>query len=234
MSKKDVTAIESGAGFIGSLAFKLIKRARQAGVSDEAIHELAREGEVADAKIDQIVAVLFQKKEDVPMPNPLLDFLGTVEIPATTEKFVTKDKFVVNTGRKAKVKISYIGDNFRDKFIKKVEETIGKTTLRYAKLTQNSLDKPILDELDGQDKAETTLAEMFSLMEKQGNGEIGILLTNGYANIFYIRDAEGVLWAVHCRWRDGGWDVLARSVGSPNGWDAGRQLFSRNSSESQS
>jgi hypothetical protein len=38
--------------------------------------------------------------------------------------------------------------------------------------------------------------ERFSIMEKQRNGEAGPLLTDGYANIFYIEDVSGDLRAV--------------------------------------
>jgi len=73
---------------------------------------------------------------------------------------------------------------------------------------------------------------MFALMAEQGNGEDGILLTNGYANIFYIRDINGVFWAVYCCWDGDDWCVNANSVGNPNGWSSGNQVFSRNSFES--
>jgi len=165
--------------------------------------------------------------------SALLNFIDIVEIDATTEKFIAKDKFVVDTGRKAKVKISCVWDNFMDNFLDKVEDPIEKSTLRYAKLMKDSVDKPIIEESGGKDKVETTLTKMFSLMEKQGNGEDGVLLTNGYANIFYIRDAKGVLWAVLCRWGVLGWYVRAFSVESPGRWDAGCRVFSRNSSEPQ-
>ena len=59
-----------------------------------------------------------------------------------------------------------------------------------------SVDGPILAELGGEAKAETTLTEVYSLMEAQKNGENGPLLTNGYANIFYVRDVNGALRAV--------------------------------------
>lgn len=58
-SKKNVSAIESGAGFIGSLASKIVKRARQKGIPDEKIYDLVREGEATDNMIDRIINVLF-------------------------------------------------------------------------------------------------------------------------------------------------------------------------------
>ena len=45
------------------------------------------------------------------------------------------------------------------------------------------LDAPIITELA--DTCEITLGQFFSLIQKQGKGEEGVLLTNGYANIAY-------------------------------------------------
>jgi len=169
-----------------------------------------------------------------PAPESLLEFVSTVVIPATTKKFIARDNFIVDTSEKAKVKICFLGDNFEENFLGKTEDAIVEITLRYYKLRKGSVDNPIIAEIGGKEKAETTLTEMFSLMEKQPNGEKGALLTNGYANIFYIRDTNGVLWAVHCHWGDGGWVVHDSSTGLPLVWIAGFQVFSRNSSESQS
>jgi hypothetical protein len=66
-------------------------------------------------------------------------------------------------------------------------------------------------------------------MEKQKNGEGGVLLNNGYANIFYIRDQNRVLRAVGVNWHVDGWNVLADSVEHPRRWNDGDQVFSRNS-----
>jgi hypothetical protein len=162
----------------------------------------------------------------------ILELVSTVVVSATTSKFVAKDKFVVNTKRNAPVKISAVWDNFTSWFLSgdgKTEDPISEQTLRYHKLRKSSVDGPIITELGGEEKSETTLTEMFSLMEKQKNGEDGVLLNNGYANIFYIRDQNGVLRAVVVLWNGGGWRVDAGSVGHPFRWDDGRQVFSRNS-----
>ena len=168
-----------------------------------------------------------------PKPTPLiLGLVSTIVVPATTGKFVAKDKFVVNTKRNAPVKISVVWDNFTELFLSgsgKTEDPITEQTLRYHKLRKSSVDGPIIAELGGAEKSETTLSEMFSLMEKQKNGEDGVLLNNGYANIFYIKDQNGVLRAVYVCWGDDGWYVVARSVEGPSGWGGGYQVFSRNS-----
>ena len=168
-----------------------------------------------------------------PKPTPsILELVSTIVVQATTSEFVAKDKFVVNTKRNAPVKISAVWDNFTTWFLSgkgKTEAPISEQTLRYHKLRRSSVDGPIITELGGEAKAETTLSEMFSLMEKQKNGEDGVLLNNGYANIFYIKDQNGVLRTVGVRWDGDGWLVNAGSVGDPRRWGGGNQVFSRNS-----
>lgn len=165
--------------------------------------------------------------------SSILDFVSTVVVLATTGKFVAKDNFVINTEDDAPVKISYLGDNFKDWFLSgdgKIEDSINEQTLRYAKLRKSSFDLRIITELGGEEKSETTLTEMFCLMKKQRNGESGTLLNNGYANIFYIKDSADVLRPVRVCWDDGGWRVDAFSLEDPNGWCGGKyRVFYRNS-----
>lgn len=189
---------------------------------------------IFQAIIDGSTVSSFDKKLDT-FPNPLvyiLEPVSRVMVPATTGKLVAKEKFVPDTGRKAKVKISYLGDNFTAWFLNgdgKTEDPISEQTLRYHKLRKSSVDGPIITELGGEAKAETTLSEMFSLMEKQKHGEDGVLLNNGYANIFYIKDQNGVLRSVYVYWDVVGWGVFAYSVVRPDRWRGGCQVFSRNS-----
>ena len=159
----------------------------------------------------------------------LSSIIATFTVSATTEKFIAKDKFKVDTGKKAKVKISYLGDNFKEWFLGKIEDPFSGSTVYGRKLEKNSVDGPILAELGGNEAAETTLTEVYAAMEAQPNGEDGNLLNNGWANIFYIKDVNGALRAVHVDWVDGGWDVLANSVEDPAEWNADDRVFSRNS-----
>jgi len=158
----------------------------------------------------------------------LLVLLGTALVPSTNG-FVVRDKCVVNTSDEATVKIAWLGDNFKKWFLDKTEEPADGSQLRYHELLEWSLDLPIIVSLGGEEKAETTLAQMFSLIEKQGKGQDGVLLTNGCTNIFYVRDVNGGLLAVYVYWYSIGWDVGAYSVESPNGWCAGSHVFSSNS-----
>lgn len=158
-------------------------------------------------------------------PKKLLEFVTTTSV-AALERFNAAENFKVNT-KKAAVRICYLGKNFKEHFGRKVEGTCEASEIRVHKLTESSLDVPIIAELG--DKAEITLGQFFALLSKQGEGESGPLLTNEWANIAYIRDCGDVLWAVFARWNvaGGGWVVGARSVGHPFEWGAGYQVLSR-------
>lgn len=159
----------------------------------------------------------------------LLDILGTVKTLATTEKFVAKQRFVKDS---KEIKFYGIWDNFTSWFLAddgKIEEHVGEQTLSYGNLTKDSVDGPIIEELGGEAKVETTLSAVYDLLLKQPKGEEGVMLTNGYANIFYIKDINGTLRVVGVYWRGGGWGVHASSVENTRAWSAGYRVFSANS-----
>ena len=127
------------------------------------------------------------------------------------------------------MKIAFLWDNFSKHFLPKTEEGVLAGEIKVHKLLQSSLDAPIMTELGDPTSYSTTLADMWAMLEKQPNGEEGALLVNGYANIFYIHDIEGNLWAVCALWYadGGGWNVEADSVEDPGRWDDGGQVLSR-------
>ncbi len=158
----------------------------------------------------------------------LLQFEDTTTVTIPSGQFVVRDHFKKDISGETEVKISYLGDNFKAWFLNKIENHVGgQSTLRFHTLLQDSKDGPIMTELG--ELAKTTLGEVFVLLKKQSKGEKGALLTNGYANIFYVRDSAQALRAVRVNWYGGGWDVNAYSVGYPYDWDAGYRVFSRDS-----
>ena len=222
---KDISAIMSGMGVGISILDSLVKKVKKRGLTDEDIHKLAMpEG---DELLEKFADLIAESSNRALSKSELLKSLGTVFIPATTERFVVKEKFVVNIEDNAQVKISYLGNNFEEWFFGKVEEPAAVTTLRYAKLLKSSVDGPILVEVG--DRAEVLLSQIFTLIEQQKNGESSVLLDNGYANIFYVRDASLALRAVLVDWDGDGWSVGAGSVDDPHAWSGDDQVFSRNS-----
>jgi len=165
----------------------------------------------------------------MPKINTLLKRMTDITVTLDLGSFTASDHFKVDTSRKAAVKISYLGDNFREWMFGLKEQPPDENYLCCYELLKNSVNGPIIEELGGEQKVETTLSEIFALMKKQRNGEKGALLTNGYANIFYVRDINGVLRAVRVNWYGDGWLMSADSVEGPGRWGAGNQVFSRNS-----
>lgn len=157
-------------------------------------------------------------------PKKLLELVTTTSV-AAIESFKAADHFKVDT-KKAATRIYYLGDNFKKHFGRKEEGASEATEIKVHKLLEGSLDAPIITEL-GQ-TCEITLGQFFTLLSKQGKGESGPLLTNGWANIAYIRDDEGKLWAVSAYWNAGyGWLVEAYSVEYPTRWGDGDRVLSR-------
>lgn len=158
--------------------------------------------------------------------DPILNSVGIVALDVTTDGFVAREKFVINTSMTALVKIGFIGNNFTNWFLSgrgTREVPKGFTTLKYSILTKDSVFDPILAELG--ENAETTLTEVIQLMELQGHGNNGVLLIDGFANIFYVRDQEGALRSVVVIWNDVSWRVSAFETTNPREWHADNQVF---------
>lgn len=161
----------------------------------------------------------------------LLELRGSVTVPALCE-FDVRIHFKADTIVKAPAKIRYVGNSFRaGRLIDKIEPAkSNESVLCYHDLLQSSVDNQIVAELGGEEKVETTLAEIWSLMarQSQGDGVLRIGGTYGYiANVFYVRDADGKLRTVRVRWWEG-WDVNDSEFGRPCGWKSRDRVFSRN------
>jgi hypothetical protein len=97
-------------------------------------------------------------------------------------RFVARDKFVINTKDGSRVKILFLHNNFRAWFLSgegKIEDVPKAQALRCSRTLEASLDRSLINTLLGEERAETLLCEMFSLMERQKNGEEVFLWTAG-------------------------------------------------------
>jgi hypothetical protein len=151
----------------------------------------------------------------------ILQPLDSVLLPATTEPFVVRDHF-----KKPKdVKFSTVWNEFKKRFFEKIENPRGETTYRKYKLLKITADGPIIAELGGASKVEGTISAVFALLQRQGNGGPGFLQTNGYANIFYVRDMKDALCAVRTGWTEDGWVIDAISVEDPLAWNGKHEIF---------
>jgi hypothetical protein len=155
-------------------------------------------------------------------PKPaLLQPAETSAVPAGTAPALIRDYFKKNTS----LRFSSIFSEFKTRFFDKTENPSAEVTYRKYKLLQISADGPIIAELGGETKVEGTFAAAFALLQRQPKGEPGFLQTNGYANIFYIRDKTKALCAVRIGWADDGWVVDAISVQDPLAWNGKHEIF---------
>jgi hypothetical protein len=164
------------------------------------------------------------------LPRKILDPIGTAVIAPTPENFIANERFVLASGPEATIQVTAIGGNFRSWFLSKPERpepTLGETRVRSNRLRKTTIDSLILNELGGEDKVETTLPQMYAMMLAQRNGEPGPLLNDGWYNIFYVRDVNGVLQAVINHWYvpQGGWRLGADRIDGPCRWCAGDRIF---------
>jgi hypothetical protein len=164
----------------------------------------------------------------------LLNHIGT-NLSFEGKVFYAVDHFRVNTSPNAKVKIASMNKTFINKLALKVEKEIPAGKIRVHTLTRQAEDISIIGELGN--RHETYIADFWVLLEHQGNGERGPLLTTENDlwgnNIFYIRGKENELLVVHAQWysnsHKAGWNLYAypieEYVSIP--WSAGRRVFSR-------
>lgn len=154
----------------------------------------------------------------------VLALIATATASAVTERMDPNDFFQDCPGL-------YIFDDFKIRVLPALRpfDSAPKADFSVSRLKQAANDTKIRKEL-----SENHLAEWYhiaTLITQQKNGEEGVLLTNGYANIFYMLGVNGEVFTVSVRWlshvRE--WRVRAWQLGGRGQWFAGYQVFSRNS-----
>lgn len=153
--------------------------------------------------------------------GPLLEVVGEVLVPATAKPFSVRNSFKSADD----VLFSTLWPDFKKPFWGVVEPLLPERRVRKHRLLRIAPDGPIIAELGGEAKVETSLATAFELIRRQGFGEPGFLQTNGFANIFYVRNPQGVLCAIRIGWASDGWVVDAIPVADPLAWNGKHEIF---------
>jgi hypothetical protein len=146
--------------------------------------------------------------------------VGKVCVPATTERFVVKENFVVGKKEEGKVPLTFIWDFFQECFSEMVEEPLAASTLICRELLEPQNNNEIVVALGGKEKAAITLQEFYAVLRFGDKGKWYVA---------YILDASGSLRCVHAHWGSRRWYVHANSVEYPLRWLMGRLVVSRNS-----
>ena len=185
--------------------------------------------DLSEVNMDVIKQILRQ----VPSLLQLVDKVTVAALPT----FDVATHFVLTPQYKRRGAEVFIGCMSEDaKLLVKglgLEPELPEATLKAYRLLRASGNDQIIAQLRGDREAQaivTSWAQMYEMMRWQGRGQKGFLLTNGYANVFYVGDSNNVLWAASCRWiclGDCYWSVYACPVTFPDTWPAGSQVLSR-------
>lgn len=136
--------------------------------------------------------------------------LSCFQAPANTG-FVASTVF--NKGKKTGIKIKEINDFFRLKFRGKVEKPFPGSMIYFDDFEPNDLELCTTDEIfvmiGGEKRVETSLFEIFCLMEAHAANGVKHLLVNGHANIFFVRDFTGEFRTIFLEWEGEGWKIEA-------------------------
>jgi hypothetical protein len=159
---------------------------------------------------------------------PLIVPVGTIDVPATEFRFVARDHFVINTGENVQVEIARFGENFTTRFLGKVEQPFGGSTLRYGDLSRAAEHDSVIAELGGEERAQTTLVECFSCMlthaqENKKNNTV----PDRRSHVFYVPDINEVICAVDFRWYDDGCHMYAYPTSIADKWPEGTRIYYR-------
>jgi hypothetical protein len=177
--------------------------------------------------LDAMPAVEKPKSKKV-KNDGVLSLVGTVDLLALDQPFKVADKFKKDISESAEVKISYVDGDFLKWFGEMIVASQSEVKLSCHQLEKNSYDRDIILALGGKKKAVGKIADVWQLMKKQNKGQVGDLLNDGKANIFYCVDITGALRVVCVFWDDSGWGVSAYGFDFRN-WRYSRRVFSRNS-----
>ena len=209
-----VSGMNFGIEFLNSLHKEVVKL----GGTEEAMFESLKTGSPLIPKFAEMI---------VGTKKAALKYLKFIAKIAVKTNVVAKSWLF---GEKASVK-TYLGSNFQSWVFPELPAEIPafEGEVQKTQLTKSMSDSEIHSEL-GEPKDYTVaqfIAIICYLLQKQAKGEDGVLLTNGYANIFRVKLANGCVVAVGRRWDSGRreWSFGAYVL-DDDAWDGGSAVFS--------
>lgn len=152
----------------------------------------------------------------------LSEVINKIHVPATSNKFIVQDWFIVDSDEHVGIGIKSIGNNFVNWFMDKTEDPFCGSNIGWRKLKEDANNHLILSGLGGEKKAETKIYEIVFMMI---NAKY-YLLNGDYANVFFARDINNTLRAVDVHVDESGnFHIGARSLECSNEQEAGNYLF---------
>ncbi|MEI7749555.1 MAG: hypothetical protein WCJ25_00970 [Candidatus Moraniibacteriota bacterium] len=124
----------------------------------------------------------------------LLKPVSCATVPKRTESFTAERWYQGRKGLYVSGSFAYCFDLRARKLVTSAPERLYVASL----LKANAYDRDIRKELP--ENHLSTLEDIAALIEAQPDGKSGILLTNGYMNIFYVEGKNGKVFAVSAYW----------------------------------
>lgn len=128
----------------------------------------------------------------------------------------------------------WVDPDFTNWILNAYENEISQNSAKLAKafdLSKNMKDSEIISQAESlgfnPKQNPVTLDQIKAKIEAQPNGIEGEMLSNGFANIFYVFGKDDVLFTVGVRWGSGygQWYVCAYGLGQGGKWGAGDRIF---------
>ncbi len=155
----------------------------------------------------------------------LLKFVSEASV-GPVEKFSVADVLGQEGVNKDGIRIAFLGDNFKRVFGSLVEGKVEAAKLVVHQLTRYATALDIASAIPAE-KRVTTIGQIYELIKAQANGKAGLLLVNGWANIFLCYGNDGNLWLVGACLFSGGWCFRAVPLGDQSWWVGESRVFSR-------
>jgi hypothetical protein len=190
--------------------------------------------------MDPIISHTFPVVRQVPdlqveesSPSLILMLASMIDVQEAKKEFIAKKKF---TKENDSVLISAIWQDFDKWYLSgegKIEPPMCKQILVRHRLQMPTIEREVLAELGGVERAACMLRILYRLLKKQGYGQKGPLLTDGKVNSFYIPDTNGIIRSVSASWfipkhelGPTGWSIWADTIESRLWCGKGQQVFS--------
>lgn len=198
---------------------------------------MARSGKLTKKEIDELVIKLGGKE----IVREILRIKGVVDFSLPEAILIGREKFTVGPLNSpflpGNIFQTIEGLSVSPEFTKialsaaKVVERAEEVTFQSWDIACDTNDFEIRDELPEDFFVE--LWQIGELIEKQWVGQEGPLLTNGFANLFYLKEEDEAEFVIRVRRsrqrrnsdRRSGWALSAWWLGGSGGWPAGGRIF---------
>lgn len=214
-----VSGMEFGTQFIS----EFLKKMKELGATEEMIYTALKSKSNFIPQMAEKIAEMIAG-----VPKRVLKYLKLAEenVKISSPSF-SKAKFF---GSEYGVKI-WMGDNFKSWILPEILETVPAFEGNFSSFdfTKSMYDSEIREEIgEGTITPDEWLAKTRVLILEQPKGEQGHLISNGYANIDYIRLKSGKVVAVAADWNSGSreWYLHAYDLDGDR-WSDGGRVFSR-------